>query len=664
MKFAFAIFRYFPFGGLQRDMLAIAQEAIKGGHQVTIFCGEWQGEQPAGIEVKILSAAVLFNTAGIKSFMQGFEQAFQRNQFDLLVGFNKMPGLDVYFSGDSCFAQKAYESRHFFYRLTPRAQLYLDYEKAVFGDESNTHILSLVAAEQQHFSRYYGTTPARVHALPPGILREQIECKNPAAAQTRIRRELNLNADTRIILCLGSGFKTKGLDRSIAAFAILQKMIDEPVVLLVVGDDKSDVFRAQAKQLGVADKVVFVGGRTDVADILHSVDVLLHPAYRELAGNVILEAMLTGCPVVATDVCGFADYVVSQQMGAIVSAPYDAPQIAQKILDVLAINKSIWHERGERFAKTADVFSRAPQTVALMEKLAAGQYANAIVRRTSSAIVILRNEIIDHWVAEKSELPTNGLNSIFDRVKNLTGLIARDMPDRQTLRFEIAERGYYRKWHRGVGWREIIKNLLQCRLPVIGAKNEWVALNKLQALNIPSLIPVAYGEQGNNPATKKSFIVTRELTDVTQLDHYFEQQNPSFAQKRLLIENVAVIVRELHAAGINHRDLYLCHFMLNKASLETNKPCLYLIDLHRAQCRIQVPLRWQMKDLGALYFSILNLNFTRADVLRFLRIYFADELRNIITTKSSLLPQIVQRAIKTYRRDFGHAPRIHRFIKG
>lgn len=658
MKLAFAIFRYFPFGGLQRDMLAIAQEAVKCGHQVTIFCGDWQGEKPVDIEVRIMSAPVLFNTAGIKCFVRAFERGFQRNQFDLLIGFNKMPGLDVYFAGDSCFAQKAYAERHFLYRLTPRAQLYLDYEQAVFGDESTTQVLSLVAAEQKQFSHYYGIAPERVHPLPPGILHTQIECENPEDAQARIRREFNISVDARIILCLGSGFKTKGLDRSIAAFALLRQMTDEPLVLLVVGDDKPDIFRAQAKKLGVSEKVLFVGGRTDIADILHSVDVLLHPAYRELAGNVILEALLTGCPVVATDVCGYAHYIAGQQMGEVISAPYDVQQIAQKLLGVLVADKPVWRERGQQFAKTAAVFSRATQAVTVFERLAIGQGKKSVVHNTSSEVVILRDEMVDCWGGESGQ-------SIFDIVKNLTGLVAREMPDRQTLRFEIAGKGYYRKWHCGVGWREIIKNLLLLRLPVLGAKNEWTALNKLRALNIPSLIPVAYGEQGNNPATKQSFIVTRELTHVMQLDHYFEQCNPDFNQKRLLIENIAAIARELHAAGINHRDFYLCHFMLDKSLfIEEKNPPVYLVDLHRAQCRTRVPLRWQIKDLGALYFSTLNLGFTRADALRFLRVYFADELRNIITSKSSLLIRVVRRAMKIYVRDFGHAPRIHRVIKG
>jgi len=660
MKLAFAIFRYFPFGGLQRDMLAIAHEAIKCGHQVTIFCGEWLGDKPEGIEVSVVSSSVLFNTAGIKQFVRGFEQVFQRNQFDLLLGFNKMPGLDVYFAGDSCFAQKTYEERHFLYRLTPRARLYLDYERAVFGDESHTHILSLVAAEHKHYARYYGTEPTRIHALPPGIARTQIECAHPELAAARIRSELKIAANARIILCLGSGFKTKGLDRSIAAFALLRKMTDQPLVLLVVGADNPNKFQKQASALGVADSVLFLGGRTDIADILHSVDVLLHPAYRELAGNVIVEALLTGCPVVTTDVCGYAHYVVDQHMGAVVGAPYDISYIAKAVLDVLTVNKSVWCERGKMFATTAQVFSRATQAIKIIENIAVGAYSLAMVQRSSNELVILRDEVIERWSTFIQD------HSLFDKVKNLVGEVARVMPDRQTLRFEMAGQGFYRKWHHGIGWKEVVKNLLNLRLPILGAKNEWAALNKLQALNIPSLAPVAYGRRGKNPACQQSFIVTRELTNVMQVDHYFEHCQPSVNHKRCIIKKVASIARELHAAGINHRDFYLCHFMVDKQTLllATGSPSVYLIDLHRAQCRVSVPLRWQVKDLGALYYSVFNLDFSRRDICCFLKVYFNDSLRDLCKKNLPLLKAAQRRAIKIYVRDFGHVPVLHFGLKG
>jgi UDP-glucose:(heptosyl)LPS alpha-1,3-glucosyltransferase len=232
------------------------------------------------------------------------------------------------------------------------------------------------------------------------------------------------------------------------------------------------------------------------------------------------------------------------------------------------------------------------------------------------------------------------------------------MKDRQTLRFEINGQGYYRKWHRGVGWPEVIKNLLQLRLPVLGACNEWDALNKLRALNIPSLIPLAYGLRGKNPARQQSFIVTRELTDVIQLDYFFEQYSVGIKAKRRILASLAAIARELHGAGINHRDFYLCHFMLKTTFIanQNQTPEIYLVDLHRAQLRTQVPERWLVKDLGGLLFSSLNLHFTRRDYCYFMRMYFAQDLRAVVMEHKTLLEKITARACVTYRRDFGHDP--------
>ena len=318
----------------------------------------------------------------------------------------------------------------------------------------------------------------------------------------------------------------------------------------------------------------------------------------------------------------------------------------------LAVNAGVWRTRAEIFSRASDVFSRPAVAVAALEKIAAGKdhLPKGVLQAKTSAdsVVILRDELID---ACKDQ-------DVFSLMETMQGEIARDMKDRQTLRFEINGQGYYRKWHRGVGWQEIIKNCLQLRWPVLGASNEWNALNKLRALNIPSLIPLAYGVRGKNPARQQSFIVTRELTDVIQLDHFFEQSSVDVKAKHRILASLAKIARELHTAGINHRDFYLCHFMLKTQFIanQHQAPEIYVVDLHRAQLRPQVPERWLVKDLGSLLFSSLNLQFTRRDYLRFLQVYFAQDARVVLVEQKVLLTKIAARARATYRRDFGHEP--------
>lgn len=655
MKLAFVIFRYFPFGGLQRDMLALAQFFQQQGHAITIFCNRWQGEKIAGIEVVEIPARGVFNVAGVKNFVDQFMQKFPRAEFDALIGFNKMPGLDIYFAGDTCFAYKAYCERNWLYRLMPRSRLYLRYEAAVFAEHSATRVLSLVDGEQKKFARFYATPPERFHALPPGILPEHIACTDPQSAYVRLRAELHLAASTRVILCLGSGFHTKGVDISIATFAELQKQFPHSA-LLVVGNDEPGKYRAQATALNVAEKVFFLGARSPVGDLLHGADLLLHPARKELAGNVILEAMLCACPVLASDHCGYAHYVVEHQLGELIAKSATPASIAQQIHTLLLVDKSHWQIQADKLPQRSDFFARAQsalETIATIVQQKNSQPKAGDQQRewrsvTADATLVLRDELVECW----REKP------VFDLVQQLTGVVARETRDRQTLRYELNGQVYYRKWHRGVGWAEIIKNLIRMRLPVLGARNEWDALNKMRALSIPGLIPVAFGERGKNPATQQSFIITRELADVIQLDHFFAQREVRPAIKRALIGKVAMIARELHAAGINHRDFYLCHFMLHEASLTPDEQNLTLVDLHRAQMRAQVPERWQVKDLGGLLFSCLNLGFSRRDYLRFLQIYFATDVRSLLHEHGALLQKIVRRARKTYQRDFGHLPAI------
>lgn len=647
MKLAIAIFRYFPFGGLQRDMLAIAQEALARGHQVTVFCGAWQGEQPAGLEVREINDFVLFNTAGVRSFYRAFARQFNRAEYDLLLGFNKMPGLDVYFAGDSCFAYKAFVERNWLYRLTARSRLYLRFENAVFGEASRTKILSLVPQEQQRYARFYSTAPERFVGVPPGISAEHIHCANPSLARQQVRAELGLAPECKIILCLGSGFRTKGLDKSISIFAELVRcQPKQAFALLVIGADVADPYRHQAVQLGVGEQVFFLGARSPIGDFLAAADLLLHAARKELAGNALIEAMAVGLPLVATRICGYAPLVEDARLGELFEFTDSPQEIVAHLLRTLTIPAAVLQERAALFRQAHKLFDRAAAVVNQLESYLIDVQPDEFRLEDARQILVLRDEMIQAWQSA----------DVFVQVQQLQGQVVREMPDRQTQRFQLNGRSYYCKWHRGVGWWEIVKNLLQWRLPVLGARDEWRALNKLRSLHIPSLIPLAYGEQKRGAAKRQSFLVTRELQDVVQLDDFFRQRKPSIKLKRLLIAEVARITRELHAAGINHRDLYLCHFMLREKTLDQRlaqnlAPEIFVIDLHRAQLRVTVPRRWLIKDLGALYFSSLDLAFTRGDLLQFLRSYGNDSLSSIVHDWRQLLRSVAARADKFYRRE-------------
>ncbi|SDU28876.1 heptose I phosphotransferase [Pseudomonas pohangensis] len=242
----------------------------------------------------------------------------------------------------------------------------------------------------------------------------------------------------------------------------------------------------------------------------------------------------------------------------------------------------------------------------------------------------------------------------FVAVEQLQGEVYRELEGRRTLRTELVGHGYFVKIHRGIGWGEIVKNLLTAKLPVLGARQEWLAIKRLTAAGVPTMTAVAYGERGGNPARQHSFIVTEELaptTDLEQLSLHWAQQPPEPRLKRALIAEVARMTGMMHRAGVNHRDCYICHFLLHTDQpLTADTLRLSLIDLHRAQTRNATPRRWRDKDLAALYFSVLDIGLTERDKLRFLRGYFRQPLRQILREEARLLGWLQGKADKLYAR--------------
>jgi len=225
--------------------------------------------------------------------------------------------------------------------------------------------------------------------------------------------------------------------------------------------------------------------------------------------------------------------------------------------------------------------------------------------------------------------------------------------NRRTLRFERGGKGYFLKLHWGVGWGEILKNLASLRLPVLGAFNEWRAIKRLEQLGVETMCLSGYGHEGFDPASRRSFVITEELAGCISLEDYcrdWPQSPPPFAEKQGLIRRVAEMTRTLHENGVNHRDLYICHFLLQQPwDGQMELLHLHLIDLHRVQLRNKTPHRWLVKDVGSLHFSAMEIGLTRRDLLRFMRLYTGRTLRETLERDSDFWQAVQQRADALYR---------------
>lgn len=263
----------------------------------------------------------------------------------------------------------------------------------------------------------------------------------------------------------------------------------------------------------------------------------------------------------------------------------------------------------------------------------------------NSEMLVLKEPFLTYWSNKDP----------FEEIDKIVGHSYRQIQTRDTLRFELNGESYFIKIHRGETIGEILKNLSKLKMPVLGARQEYEAIEHLNKHGVDTLTVMAFGQRGNNPLTRVSFVITKDLSPAVDLSVYCSKwmtNPPSYEIKQRIISRLALMVRKMHQSGLNHRDCYLGHFFL-KLPFDGSEDSLKLsiIDLHRAQIRKKVPNRWRDKDLIGLWYSAEERGFTKTDAVRFLQIYFEKNIREIIKTEyfSFLLAKYRLLSIKKHR---------------
>ena len=134
-----------------------------------------------------------------------------------------------------------------------------------------------------------------------------------------------------------------------------------------------------------------------------------------------------------------------------------------------------------------------------------------------------------------------------------------------------------------------MKNLLQFKWPVVGARNEFEACQALNRANITAPIPAAFAQSGGSIASQRSFVLCDELTQFETLEdvaNAWLDNPPNWREKRHLLYAVAQFAKRFHAAGLIHRDFYLCHLLISRQALaELGRSCqVQRIHLNHNEC--------------------------------------------------------------------------------
>lgn len=372
MKLAVCLYKYFPFGGLARDFRRILELRRDAGDEIDVYCIEWHGEDIPGFNRINIEVSGYSNHARMRDFYHQVQPKLSAGHYDLIIGFNKMPGLDLYYAADPCYLARAKQEWHYpVSRLFGRVKFYSEWERAVFGRDAKTVSMMISSVQRRLFQEIYATPDSRLVDLPPGIDPERTRPDDWQQQRQALRETLRLTSDDFLLLMIGSGFKRKGVDFAIKGIASLPEALRNRTHIYVVGEDNQKPFEDLARQLNVAANVNFMGGRSDVPQWLQAADLFMHPARSENTGTVILEAMVAGLPQLVSSACGYANHVEQSQAGHLIESPEDTDSFTKLLVEMLHADKlKIWSENAIKYANTEDLYSMPQKAAKLIEDLA------------------------------------------------------------------------------------------------------------------------------------------------------------------------------------------------------------------------------------------------------------------------------------------------------
>ena len=372
MRLLISLYKYFPYGGLQKDTLRFAREAARRGHQVTLLTTSWQGEHPTDASLSIQctpSIRAWSNTARMDEFAQRVEEFRNQGGYDVTLAMNRIPNADFYFAADSCLKHYL-RQKHWALTLalSPRYRAILRQEEAVFGKASSTRIFTIAEAQVHEFQEEYGIPAERFFPLPPGM---DEACLPPPLETTRrlrqeTRRELGVKSDELLLLLVGTSFLRKGADRALTAMAALPAVLRERTHFAMIGNNPPKVLYQCAGKLQLPSRQIHpLPPQEHVSELLLAADLMVHPAREEGTGTVLVEALANGLPVVCTAVCGFSPYVAAAGC-PVIPEPYRQSSLNEAVAEALARLPSL-REQTAAYASGQDFCGRTRVAIDALE---------------------------------------------------------------------------------------------------------------------------------------------------------------------------------------------------------------------------------------------------------------------------------------------------------
>ncbi|MFO0793467.1 MAG: glycosyltransferase family 4 protein [Candidatus Brocadiaceae bacterium] len=345
MKIALVYPKYTTHGGMERFVFNFSKQLLEMGHDVHLIVGKI--EVPVDKRITVYKAPIIKLGGCLKvlSFLWFSQQVLKKHQFDIIQGFGRTIRQDVFRAGGGCYKelrkhvlQKIKNPLLRYFKLyQPYQFLLLSIEKKQFSTGNFKKIVAVSNQVKKEIILNYGVPDADIEVIHNGVDTKTFHPHNKERYFGEVRKKFNIKMEEKVILFLGTGFARKGLSFLMKSFALIKNNHPDTKLLVVGKDNNIQRYIRLSKELSLFDRVIFTGPQSEVKKFYALADIFVFPTLYEPFGNVCLEAMASGLPVVTSKINGASEIMEGMDY-LLLDDPTDIKILSAKIGFLLANN--------------------------------------------------------------------------------------------------------------------------------------------------------------------------------------------------------------------------------------------------------------------------------------------------------------------------------------